>query len=283
VIAFYYAWYQQSDWTLDTMVDLPQQTYDGGDTAALQRHLQQASDAGINVLACAWYGPNEDRINGNCRKLLKLAEGTNVKVALFADSAAFTNLFTEDGMVQALQAVQNDWASSPAYYKVDGKPAFFIWQLEPLGDVGAWQRVRERADPSRSMFWFGGSVTFNYLNEFDALFYYDITWENAPGAAMRSYLGRLKGYPGKPFVGTAMPGYDDTRNRPGSTHKVRPHDPDYYRATWNAVIKGCAQAAIITSFNEFKEGSFIEPSQQYGTTYLDITREMIQQYKNSGC
>jgi len=286
VIAFYYAWYQQSDWTLDTMVDLAQPTYDGGDAETLRRHLQQASDAGINVLACAWFGPQEDRINGNCLKLLKLAEGTKVKVALFADSGAFTNLFSEDGMVEALQTIQNDWANSPAYYKVDGKPAVFVWQPEALGgakNVDAWRRVRERADPGHTMYWFGGSTEFSYLNEFDAMVFFDITWESAPGRAMTSYLGKLKGYPGKPFVGTVMPGYDESRNRPGSTHVIRPHDPDYYRATWNAVIKNCAQAVVITSFNEFKEGSFIEPSQQYGTTYLDITREMSAAYKNSGC
>jgi len=268
------------------MVDLAQPTYDGGDAETLRRHLQQASDAGINVLACAWFGPQEDRINGNCLKLLKLAEGTKVKVALFADSGAFTNLFSEDGMVEALQTIQNDWATSPAYYKVDGKPAVFVWQPEALGgakNVDAWRRVRERADPGHTMYWFGGSTEFSYLNEFDAMVFFDITWESAPGRAMTSYLGKLKGYPGKPFVGTVMPGYDESRNRPSSTHVIRPHDPDYYRATWNAVIKNCAQAVVITSFNEFKEGSFIEPSQQYGTTYLDITREMSAAYKNSGC
>src|SRR5262249_26319060 len=182
------------------------------------------------------------------------------------------NLFSEDGMVEALQAIQNDWANSSAYYRVNGKPAFFVWTVEALGglkNVAAWQRVRERADPSRDMFWFAGTIEPSYMKEFDAIFFYDITWEKTPGAAMGSYQRLLKGYPGKPFVGTAMPGYDDTRNRPNSTHDgVRPHDPDYYRATWNAVIDRCAQAAIITSFNEFKEGSFIEPSQDQQDTYL---------------
>src|SRR5215213_7280164 len=56
VMAFYYPWYEQSDWNYNKMSDVAAPKYTGGDEATLRRHIQQADDAGIDVLICTWYG-----------------------------------------------------------------------------------------------------------------------------------------------------------------------------------------------------------------------------------
>src|SRR6185295_17153967 len=71
VMAFYYPWYEKSDWSYSKMSDLPAPTYNGGDDNALKRHIQQADDAGIDALICTWYGPKEDRLDKRCRRLLQ--------------------------------------------------------------------------------------------------------------------------------------------------------------------------------------------------------------------
>src|SRR5947208_9623743 len=90
VMAFYYPWYESSDWSYSRMSDLPKPTYSGGDDAALRRHIQQAADAGIDALICTWYGPNEKRLDGRCRRLLQLVQesGRAIKVAIIPDQAA---------------------------------------------------------------------------------------------------------------------------------------------------------------------------------------------------
>src|SRR4051794_28510934 len=74
VMAFYYPWYEQSDWSYDKMSDVAAPKYSGGDDATLRRHIQQADDAGIDALICTWYGPSEDRLDKRCRRLLKLVQ-----------------------------------------------------------------------------------------------------------------------------------------------------------------------------------------------------------------
>jgi len=291
VMAFYYPWYEMSDWSYDRMSDIAAPKYNGGDDNTLRRHIQQAADAGIDALICTWYGPNEERLNKRCRRLLQLAEqsGRDLKVAIIPDqSAAFDGgMRTVEGLAAAIGVVRRDFMGSPAYLRYQGKPVLFFFNPPSLGDVGAWQALRDRADPNRDTYWFGGTDNFGYLDVYDALYYFDISWEVKPGAAMASYAGRLSRYnqssgASKPFVATVQAAYDDTLNR-GPGHKVVPHTADaaYYKQTWQSAIDRRACATVLTSFNEFFEGSYIEPSAQFGRTYLDVTGQMTAQYKTA--
>ena len=285
VMAFYYPWYEPSDWSYSKMSDLAAPRYSGGDDATLLRHIQQADDAGIDALICTWYGPNEDRLDKRCRRLLQLVQesGRGIKVAIIPDqSAAFDGgMRTVDGLVAALGVLRRDFFGSPAYFHFAGKPAVYWFNPPSLGDPGAWQQVRDRADPNRDSYWFGGTDNFSYLDVYDALYYYDISWEARPGAAMASYAGRLSSYnkakgANKPFIATAMPGYDDIKVRNGHRHDRA--NGDYYRGTWQTAIDRNAAAVILTSFNEFFEGTYIEPSEQYGDLYLRLTKELSDRF-----
>jgi hypothetical protein len=287
VMAFYYPWYENFDWSYDKMSDLPSPKYNGGDDGTLRRHIQQADDAGIDALICTWYGPNEDRLNKRCRRLIQLIEesGRDLKVAIIPDqSAAFdAGMRTVGGLAAAIDVVRRDMTGSPAYFRFGGKPVLFFFNPPSLGDAGAWQAVRDRADPNRDMFWFGGTDNFGYLDVYDALYYFDISWEARPGAAMASYAGRLERYnqsrgASKPFVATVMPGYDDIKVRGG--HRRDRAGGDYYRGTWQTAIDRNAAAVVLTSWNEFFEGSHVEPSEQHGDLYLRLTREWSDKYRS---
>ena len=95
IMAFYYPWWEQSDWSYDRMSDLPAPRYSGGDEAVLRRHVQQADDAGIDALVCTWYGPDEERLNKRCRRLIELARegGRDLQVAIIPDQSAWGPLW----------------------------------------------------------------------------------------------------------------------------------------------------------------------------------------------
>lgn len=288
VMAFYYPWYEPSDWTYNRMSDRAAPTYSGGDDNVIRRHIQQADDAGIDALICTWYGPNEQRLDGRCRRLLQLVQesGRHIRVAIIPDqSAAFDGAMrTLDGLGGALDVLRRDFMSSPAYFTFQGKPVVFWFNPPSLGGVDTWQQLRNRADPSHSEFWFGGTDNFSYLDVYDALYYFDISWEGAAGSAMASYARRLDSYnqghgTQKPFVGTVMPGYNDLKVRNG--HVRDRANGDYYRSTWQTVIDRNAAAVVLTSFNEFLEGSHIEPSEQYGDLYLRLTKEWSDRYHSN--
>jgi hypothetical protein len=277
IMAFYYPWYDMSDWSYDRMSDLPAPQYSGGDDETLERHIQQAEAAGIDAFICAWFGPNEERLDARCRRLMELAaeSGSNLKIAIMPEQAAWEDLNNVDNLVQALGVLESDFMSQSNYLTFQGKPVVFWFNPPSLGGAATWQQVRERADPQRQQFWFGGTDQPQYLDVYDTLYFFDITWETAPGNAMASYASLLEGT-GRPFAATVMPGYDDIAIRGG--HRRDRENGAYYRGTWEDAVRYNADAVVITSFNEFAEGSHIEPSEQYGDFYLQLTREMVDYF-----
>ncbi|MEK6574387.1 MAG: hypothetical protein AABZ58_08760, partial [Chloroflexota bacterium] len=53
----------------------------------------------------------------------------------------------------------------------------------------------------------------------------------------------------------------------------------YYQNTFNAVIGASPDMIIVHSFNEWIEGSEIEPGTTYGDLYLNLTAQFAQQFK----
>jgi hypothetical protein len=288
VLAFYYPWWEYSDWSRERMSDLPSPQYSGGEDATIIRHIEQAQGAGVDAFICTWFGnQGDERLNARCNRLMELIEagGYSLKVTVIPDQAAdYTGrLRTIDGMVGALRYAQQNWFSRPSYLKIDGRPVVTFWNMPSLGGVGAWQTVRDTVDPGRGQYWLSEGVDFDYLDVAEAQYYYDIAWTPDPARAMGAYRENLAAYnqsrgTSKPFVATVMPGYDDTRA--GGTGVVRDRaGGEYYRSTWRVAGENNAQLAIITSWNEYFEGHHIEPSENFGDLYLRLTAELSGQFK----
>jgi len=286
VVALYYPWYEPSDWSYDRMADLPPEPYSGGDDAVLARHIQQADDSGVDGFACTWYGPNEGRLNDRCARLLRAAEGRDFGVAFFPDQAAdFTGtLKSPQGMIDSLRYLRDSYMGHPNYLRWNGKPLVVFWNPQSLGGVDIWREIRRQADPNNAWFWLGEGTNFDYLDVFDGLYYFDITWAAEPASALGSYGSRLSQYnrsrgASKPFVATVMPGYDDSRIR--NTRIRDRENGNYYRRSWQAAVDNNAAMTVITSWNEWFEGHQIEPSRAYGDLYLELTREYTARYKGA--
>ncbi len=275
VMAWYYGW-----WTLDNWVDtpdLPSERYASTRDQVMRRQIEQARSAGITGFICTW--------EYNCPRLLEIAEEMGgFSVAFSVDPVAEHKLDTWDKLVNEMRRMR-DLTSSPAYLRWDGKPVLVFWDnwiLPGESGIGDFQNLRNTIDPNHNDFWLGGGTDFSYLNVFDAIQYFDISWESSQGVAMMSYNRRLNSYNAshgtdRPFVATVMPGYDDRILR-GGHHRPR-EDGAYYHATWDDAERYNAEAVVITSWNEWYEGSQIEPSRTYGNRYLHITRDRTARYR----
>lgn len=78
-----------------------------------------------------------------------------------------------------------------------------------------------------------------------------------------------------------MPGYDDTRlaGQRGGTFRRDRAGGAYYRETFRGARESGADWVVITSFNEWPEGTYIEPSEAYGDFYLKLTGELVREWK----
>jgi len=280
VLAFYYAWFDQNTWASGQSADLPAELYASADPATIQRHVTQAQGAGIDAFVQSWYGPQEanNQTEINFRTLLDVAQSTGFKAAVDIEITA--PFFGDANAVKdALVTLLATHALHPAYLRYQGKPVIFFWRQQRFSP-DEWRNIRNQVDPNHDTTWIAEGVDIEYQDVFDGHHLYSIAWAASPADQLAKWGNRISTYESENqtdrlWVATAMPGYDDTRLPREDTFTVPRRNGDYYRETWRGAVASQPDLIIITSFNEWLEGTQIEPGQAYGNLYLDITRELV--------
>ncbi len=285
VLAFYYTWFDKNTWNSGTVPDLPEIPYNSDNAEAMIRHIEQAKGAGIDAFVLNWWGQG-NRTEKNLKALLNLSAERGFRVAVDFDLNSPV-MQGAASYVNNLRHLLQVHAAHPAYLRVGGRPVVFFYNVSRLS-VDTWRSIRDQADPNRQALWIAEGTNINYQAAFDGHHLYSITWPNRipPSNTLSSWAGRVQKYnqqhgTAKIWVATVMPGYDDRKVRPGSGFARSRDDGAYYRACWQAAIASKPQWVIINSFNEWPEGSYIEPSKAYGHRYLDLTRELAAQFKGA--
>ena len=112
-------------------------------------------------------------------------------------------------------------------------------------------------------------------SHFDAVYSYfaatDFTRASDP-SQWKGYVAQATQH-GMLFIPSVAPGYDDTRLRPWNGRNTRNRKRGaYYDAMWQAAVDSGASIVAITSYNEWGEGTQIEPARPFVTTQGDRLR-----------
>ncbi|HXF61240.1 MAG TPA: endo-1,3-alpha-glucanase family glycosylhydrolase [Caldilineaceae bacterium] len=286
VLAFYYTWYDENTWTYDKLSDLPAEPYASRDRGVMGRHIDQAKRAGIDALLVAWYGPGGgNQTEGNLAAMLEEAGARGYKIGvLFETNSPFFGGVGD--VTAALQHLLSVHAAHPAYLRVDGRPVVFFWRPTLYG-VETWRTIRAQSDPNNAAIWISEGVDTSYLAVFDGHHLYSNTWNppadlHATNQKFASRVEQVRQQSGvyKLWVATVMPGYNDIKVRGGFARDRE--GGNYYAQSWQAAIASRPNWIVINSFNEWPEGSYIEPSAAFGDHYLNLTAQFSGQFKSGG-
>ncbi|MCZ7574715.1 MAG: endo-1,3-alpha-glucanase family glycosylhydrolase [Ardenticatenaceae bacterium] len=281
VLAFYYAWFDENTWTPAKVPDLPAQPYASRDPAAIRRHVEQAQGAGIDAFVQSWWGfgnPTDE----NFKKLLDIAAEKGFRATIdFELTSPFYH--SRDEVVNSLRSFMQTYGGHPALLRWQGKPVLFFWRQQQY-DVATWKAIRDQLDPGHGWIWIAEGVDVSYQQVFDGHHLYSVAWSPDPAGQLRKFGGWMRDaeakWGDKLWVATVMPGYNDTKTGRSNAFVRDRAQGTYYRACWQGASESGADWAIITSWNEWPEGSYIEPSQAYGDTYLNLTRELAAGFKS---
>ena len=83
---------------------------------------------------------------------------------------------------------------------------------------------------------------------------------------------------GLAFIPDVMPGYDDTRLRGRDRATLDRQGGSFYRNFWNVAspfVSADQPFVVITTFNEWHEGTELEPSREYADSYITLTSQLI--------
>ena len=308
VMAFYYPWYGTAEgpggagktvhWgridannkDIQASTDYPQLgAYDSHDPKVIDQHCQWAKDAGIDTLIVSWWGHNHytDRAMD---AILEGCEHRGLSACIYYETVPKPQ--TPQSAAEDIIKVLNRYGGHPAALKLNGKPVVFVYgrALQELGLMGWLSALKQvNAEYKGGVTAIGDQFGYGAARVFDGLHTYNTAGHlqgrdpaEARQWAAETYASwvQLSDGAGKISAITVIPGYDDTKIRkPGLA--VKRYDGQLYRAQWEEAIKADPHWVLITSFNEWHEGSEVEPSLQYGRRYLDLTAEYAKSFKGN--
>ena len=307
VMAFYYPWYGTADgpggagrvahWgRIDAQKkDISESThypalgaYDSHDPNVIDQHCRWAKQAGIDTFIVSWWG-HGDYTDRAMQTILDVCGRHGLSACIYYETVPSPQ--TAETAAQDILKVVRRYGGHPAYLKIGDDAVVFVYgrALQEIGLTGWFKAVgiMNRRMLVVGLKVIGDQFSYGAAHVFDGLHTYntagslqgmtpDEVRKWAPGT-YRSWVELADGV-GKISALTVIPGYDDTKIRkPGLA--VKRFAGEMYRAQWDAAIEADPHWVLITSFNEWHEGSEIEPSFEDKELYLDLTAQYTKIFK----
>ena len=277
-------------------------SYSSTDPDIVDRHMQYIRDAGVGVLAISWWY-KDHLTDQSARIILDAAHRYGLKVVFHIEPAY--NTVTE--FRGELEYITANYGQHPALYKLNGKPMYYLYNPFKL-NYQEWQSLLNperkstiRKTPLDAVFiglWttrfdgdfiakagFDGFYTYFASDGFS----YGSTTSNWPDMAIFAHKHNLI------YIPSVGPGYMDTRIRPWNEKSTKDRDMGaYYENMYKKAVNTHPDFISITSFNEWHEGTQIEPSvpkkikdyvyEDFGADtdplfYIKKTKTLIRKYE----
>jgi hypothetical protein len=271
--------------------------YSSHDTAILDWHIDQARSHGITGFVVSWLGTGPEAAwpEKTLQLLFERAEEKDFKVSIYWEQAPGEGAGQISRAVSEISYLLNRNGKSKAFLKVNGKPVIFAYgRLINQVPVAAWPEIIEGIRAKAGDFaLIADGQQGSYVHLFDGIhsygmpglppdLYRNLTMQNldqrqafaaryyAEGVRMARRCSRISCL-------MVFPGTDARKAYKFDWHTDR-LDGQGYRTLWEEAIKANPDWIIINSWNEWNEGSEVEPSLELGDMYLQITAEYSKRF-----
>ncbi|MBN1852545.1 MAG: glycoside hydrolase family 99-like domain-containing protein [Pirellulales bacterium] len=261
--------------------------YDSHDPKVIEQHCQWAADAGIDTFIVSWWGQG-DYTDKPMSTILDACGRHGMTACIYYETVPQPR--SPETAARDIVRVMEKYASHPAHLKIDGEPVVFVYG-RAMGELGltGWMKAIDWMDEKLDggIACLGDQFSYGAARLFDGLHTYN-TAGSLRGMSLaesrkwcagtyRSWVELAEDADAISTI-TIIPGYDDTKIRkPGLA--VERFEGQLYRVQWENAIQANPRWILITSFNEWHEGSEIEPSAEFGDVYLKITRDFANRFK----
>jgi hypothetical protein len=216
--------------------------YSSSNAAVIATQLDEVSGAGINELAVSWWGwgSPEDKVLPD---VIAGAERTNVQIAVHIEPYRGRTVATV--------------LSDATHLRSLGIRTIYVYQpfigIAPADWADANDELHAQGITTFAQTGLAGQAATGH---FSGLYTYDTVTYSARVLSRLCNEAHAKGLLCAPSVG---PGYD-ARRATGDPHVKSRRQGQTYDDMWHAALSAGADRVTITSFNEWQEGTQIEPA-----------------------
>ncbi|MFT3740621.1 MAG: glycoside hydrolase family 71/99-like protein [Breznakibacter sp.] len=259
--------------------------YASGDKDVVEYHLLLMKYAGIDGVMVDWYGTHDvydyAKIRANTEAVAEMLGKVGLELSIVYEDRT-TNAVVEQGKASSnviaakedMLYLQSNFFAKPYYAKINGQPLLLVFGPGVLQTESEWTSVFSPINPKPWLL-----TLWNELQD---------AGRNAKGEYAWVYMDQThlsdfydSRVPNVNFsIGSAYPGFVDFYTEggwPDDIHWTIPHNNG---ATLDETLQMSSDAGIdylqLVTWNDFGEGTIIEPTSEFGFGYLDKIKAHTQ-------
>jgi hypothetical protein len=278
--------------------------YDSSDPAVIEYHVLLMKLAGIDGVIVGWYGSanflDYGTNNQATVKLFQFARKAGLKFSICYEDQTIQHMIdgkypaAGDAIPHAQQEMlylQTNFFSDASYLRLKGRPVLLNFGPQHFMVSSNWEDIFSVLVATNQPAFF---TEDNRLPAGMGAFSWPPMWMSQvpgtggvlSGAALKSYLADFDQKAGTwpTFISSAFPRFHDIYQRAGvrnSLGYIGDRHSETLRETLSRAMTNSSAIVQVVTWNEFGEGSMVEPTQEYGYRDLGIIQDFRRQYLES--
>ena len=279
--------------------------YDSSDPAVLEYHVLLMKLAGVDGVIVDWYGSDnflDYGINNRAAlTLFQFSRKAGLKFSICYEDQTIQHMIDydylsrSDAILHARQEMlylQTNFFTDPGYLRLKGRPLLLNFGPQFFMMSSNWEDIFSVLTMTNQPAFF---TEDNRLAISTGAFSWPPMWiSQSPGtggvlsgAALKSYLADFdqKAVNWPAFISSAFPRFHDIYQRAGVRNYwgyLGDRHGDTLRETLSRGMTNSSSIVQIVTWNDFGEGSMVEPTREYGCRDLEIIQDFRRQYLEPG-
>jgi hypothetical protein len=279
--------------------------YDSADPAVLEYHVLLMKLAGVDGVIVDWYGSVDVldyAVNNQATvKLFQFTRKAGLKFSICYEDQTVQhlidggNLAAGDDLLHAQREMlylQTNFFSDASYLRSKGEPVLLNFGPQHFLTSSNWETIFSVLSASNRPAFF---TEDNRLPIGKGAFSWPPMWmSQVPGtggvlsrAALKSYLADFDSKAGAwpAFISSAFPRFHDIYQRAAVRNYwgyLGDRDGETFRDTLSRAMTNSSAIVQVVTWNDFGEGTMVEPTQEFGYRDLGILQDFRRQYLDPG-
>jgi hypothetical protein len=271
----------------------------------LEYHVLLMKLAGVDGVIVDWYGSSDFLDYGDnnqaALKLFQFARKAGLKFSVCYEDQTIQHMIdgnylaARDDIVHARQEMlylETNFFSDTAYLRLQGRPVLLNFGPQHFMLSSNWEDIFSLLAATNQPAFF---TEDNRLPAGKGAFSWPPMWMSQvpgtggvlSGAALKSYLADFDQKAGAwpAFISSAFPRFHDIYQRAGVRNYwgyLGDHHGDTLRETLSRGMTNSSAIVQVVTWNDFGEGSMVEPTREYGYRDLGIIQDFRRQYLEPG-